>query len=142
MLQEILSDIQKERDEILGRAQGAKLFLELADPKRLVRASEILKTDRVRITGESPDGVAGTCRSSSGGESLYLVSFRVRGIRVRGATCSCQDSGNSSCKHVLALCGKWLLEQKRLWEKLGEAQKILQPDQLQPNQLQPTTEAA
>lgn len=129
MLQEILSHIQKERDEILGRAQGAKLFLELADPKRLVRASEILRADSVRITGETPDGVSGTCRSSGGGDGQYLVSFRVRGIRVRGAICSCQDSGNSSCKHVLALCGKWLLEQKRIWEKLGAAQRILQPTQ-------------
>lgn len=127
MLSEIICDIKSERDRILVRAQGGKLFLELADPKRLGRASEILRGGGVHLTLDSPEDIRGTCSPSSGGEP-YQVSFKVRGTRVRGASCTCQDSGNSSCKHVLALCALWLLYQKKLWKKLNDVLILLEPD--------------
>ncbi len=126
MLQEILQDIRKEREEILVRAQGAKIFLELSDPKRLERASEIIRQNRVLLERDTSDEVTGTCSPSGGGDP-YKVSFRVKSGRVRGSACTCQDSGNVSCKHVLALCAFWLLNQKKIWSKLGEALVLLDP---------------
>lgn len=125
MLPEIICNIKAEHERTIARAQGGKLFLELADPKRLSRASEILKGGGVSLTLDSQEEIKGTCISSSGGEP-YQVSFKVRGMRVRGASCTCQDSGNSVCKHVLALCAFWLLEQKKLWRKLNEVLRILE----------------
>ena len=132
MLQTILEDIQKERAKILADSNGAKIFLELAESKKLQRAAEVLKSGRLRITiSEGPEGeVEGTCDPSSGGGEPYKIKFRFRSGRVRNPSCSCPDYERAPCKHVLALCAKWLLEQKRVWEKLGEAEKVLAPEKV------------
>lgn len=128
MLQDVIGLIAKEREEALSKAQSAKIFLELADPKRLSRAGEILKGDLCQIQYEDSEQVRGICSPSEGSGEPYQVSFRVRTFRVRGATCTCHDAKSGQvCKHALALCSKWLLTQKSNWVKLGQALALLDP---------------
>jgi uncharacterized Zn finger protein len=132
MLQDLIGDIVKERDQALSKAQSAKIFLELADPKRLARAGEILKGDLCQLHQETEEQVQGVCLPSDGTGEPYQVSFRVRTFRVRGASCTCHDAqAGHVCKHALALCSKWLLTQKSIWVRLGQALDLLNP---QPNQ--------
>lgn len=126
MIQDVIREIQASREEILAKAQSAKIFLELSDQKRLMRASDILRADKVKIQQQSLEEILGECiPSDSSGES-YRVSFRVRAFRVRGATCTCHDGQNGEvCKHALALCMRWLLDLQSSWKKLEEARKVL-----------------
>ncbi len=126
MLQDVIARIQEERDRVLSNAQSARIFLELADPKRLQRGGEILRGGILRITQEDSEGVRGECVPSGGGEP-YRVGFKVRALRVRGASCTCHDGmQGETCKHVIALCAKWMLEQKSSWQKLNSALKTLE----------------
>lgn len=126
MLQDVIARIQEERDRVLSNAQSARIFLELVDPKRLQRGGEILRGGMVSITKEEHEGVWGECLPSGGGEP-YRVGFKVRALRVRGASCTCHEGMQGEiCKHVIALCAKWMLEQKSSWQKLTSALKTLE----------------
>lgn len=129
MLQDVIQSIQEEREEVLSRARSAKIFLELAEASRLTRSLEILQKDLVKLTRETPESVHGVVMGSAA--EPYEVSFKVRALRVRGASCSCQDSAaGNTCKHALALCSKWLLEQKKTWSKLGRALSCLSSEEV------------
>lgn len=124
-MQEVTAKIKEAQEEVIAKAQSAKIFLDLAEPKRLSRAVDIVKKGVVQITKETPEGVEGLCEPSGEGEP-YRVAFRVRAFRVRGATCTCPEGMcGETCKHVMALCVKWMLIQKTNWAKLNAALKIL-----------------
>lgn len=128
MLTQIIDSITEERARILDGSSGAKLFLELADQAKVLRASELVKARKVKLREKSDEGtIQGTCETSSGVGEPYQISLRLRGGRIRGGECTCKASQYETCKHSLALCATWLIEQKRLWSKLGEALKILEP---------------
>lgn len=127
MISDVVQVLKEEQEEVLSRARSAKIFLELADPDRLSRGLEILQKNLVQIEAENPEFVSGVVQGS-GGEP-YKASFKVRALRVRGATCTCQDSAaGNTCKHALALCAKWLKTQQNTWAKLGRALSFLQSD--------------
>jgi uncharacterized Zn finger protein len=127
----IIADIQKALQGVLERTRAVRTLLEGAEEGRKARAKQVLVTGRVKWVTEGPNPkkpgiLIRSLVEGSGGEP-YLVSIALReGLGVGRVSCDCRDFGRtSSCKHVLAVVGKYVLESRAQWQKLKNAAETL-----------------
>jgi hypothetical protein len=83
---------------------GVRVLLDVADPARLERGSEI--KDRVTPVRDGADFVTARVRGTDPGQ-VYDVTIALGTIAQ--SRCDCPDFGrNGPCKHVCATAGLWL----------------------------------
>lgn len=126
----LIEQMREARDRIISKGRALRLLVELSEDGRRQRAKAVVLRGRVKWVrtedGAITAGVAGSKGTVRYAVHIGLLERQDGSYKLKGHLCSCYDHGRAgACKHVLAVVGKWILDQRGEWLRLKEAEDVL-----------------